>query len=245
MSIIVSPDESALFTALGNVLIGMLPAGTEVVQAQVNRVPEPKAANYVVMTATRLGRLSTNIDAPGDVAFTASISGTTMHVTDIQIGTILDGATVFGTGVTPGTTVTGTLGGTGGTGDYIVSPSQIVPSQQMSSGHMHVTQPLDATVQLDVHGPNCGNNARIISTLFRDADGVRRFVEEGDIAAPLWAEDPRQIAFVNDQNQYESRWVVEVHLQVNETVLGIPQQFAGTLAVDLINVDAAYPPEAP
>lgn len=242
MTITVSPGESALFTALRTFLLGILPTGTVVVRGQVNRVPEPKDVNYVVMTATRLTRLSTNVDGDHDVAFTASIAGTTMTVSDIQVGTIIDGAAVFGTGVTPGTVVSGTLGGTGGTGGYSVTPSQIAPSQQMASGYRTMRQNIDAIVQLDVHGPASGNNARIISTFMRDASGVEAFVDQPSDVVPLYADDPRQLPFINGEQQYENRWVVECHLQVNEIVLGVPQQFAAGLEADLINVDSAYPP---
>ena len=57
------------------------------------------------------------------VTFTASISGTTMTVTDVALGTIAIGQTISGTGVTVGTTITGGSGTS-----WTISPSQNVVS---------------------------------------------------------------------------------------------------------------------
>ena len=64
---------------------------------------------------------------------TASISGTTMTVTSLASGKILIGATISGTGVAVGTTITAFISGTGGTGTYTVSVSQTVSSKAMTS----------------------------------------------------------------------------------------------------------------
>ena len=62
MGFAASPNQSAVFQALGDFLTGILPDGTEVVQGLDNRVPEPRPQNFVVMTATTRPRLATNID---------------------------------------------------------------------------------------------------------------------------------------------------------------------------------------
>ena len=46
---------------------------------------------------------------------------------------------------------------------------------------------------------------------------------------------------INDQQQYEWRWVVEAMLQANQ-VVSVPQQFADQVTVEIISVDASYPP---
>ena len=66
------------------------------------------------------------------ISFTASISGTTMTVTDAPVGTITVGSTIAGTGVTVGTTITALGTGTGGVGTYIISASQTVSSRTIS-----------------------------------------------------------------------------------------------------------------
>jgi hypothetical protein len=59
--------------------------------------------------------------------------------------------------------------------------------------------------------------------------------------APLHADDPRQMPFINDQSQYEWRWIIEACLQANQVVIS-PQQFADALEIGLIEVDSHYPP---
>ena len=65
--------------------------------------------------------------------FTGSISGTTLTVSSVVDGTIVVGATLAGTGVASGTTITALGTGTGGTGTYTVSSSQTVSSTSMVS----------------------------------------------------------------------------------------------------------------
>lgn len=240
MPITVSPTQNTLQAALGNFLEAILPAGIEVFVTQVNRVPEPREANFVAMTLGSRPRLGTNYDALEDCQFTASIAGSVMDVSAIQFGTIEVGATVYGTGLAGGTAlVTGTLSGTGGIGTYSVTPSQIAASQVMAAGGQTITQPTEIVMQLDVHGPASTDNAQIISTLFRDAYACEYF--DGTGISPLYAEDPRQIPFQNAESQYEDRWVVTLHMQVDPAVR-IAQQFASALAIEVVNVDAAYPP---
>ncbi len=100
------------------------------------------------------------------------------------------------------------------------------------------TQPTQADIQLDVHGPASADNAQIISTLFRDAIAADMLAPN---VAPLFCADPKQVPFTNSEDQYEERWVVELSLQVNPVVSGMPQQSANTVEVDLINVEATYP----
>jgi hypothetical protein len=57
-----SITETHLLTALRTFLLGVLPAGWDVVRGQANRVAEPGTLNYVVMTPTGRKRLATNVD---------------------------------------------------------------------------------------------------------------------------------------------------------------------------------------
>ena len=63
-----SVTEADVFTALRSFLIAVLPAGTEVVQAQNNGVPMPLGP-FVAMNSTSIRRLSTNVgvNVPGSV----------------------------------------------------------------------------------------------------------------------------------------------------------------------------------
>src|SRR3990167_1798448 len=124
--------QTRILKAIGTFLADVLPSGVEVFVGQTNRVPEPKSANFVVMTPIRRDRIETNVDIDVDVAFTGSIAGNTMTVTAITLGTIKAGAVVFWVGVTPGTKITALGTGTGGAGTYQISPAQTLASRELS-----------------------------------------------------------------------------------------------------------------
>jgi len=117
-----------------------------------------------------------------------------------------------------------------------------VASEGMAAGIAAITQPTKITFQVDVHGPNSANNAQSISTLMRDDFAIQSFLASGFDVTPLYADDPKQIPFMNAEGQWETRWIVEAVLQANEIISGIPQQFAAQLAVALTNINAAYSP---
>jgi len=237
-----SVTEAQVATALRAFLLGVLPAGTEVIQAQVNRVPEPRTANFVVVTMLRRVRLRTNVDADADVRFMGSIAGATMTVTAVTFGALSVGATVFGAGVAGGTTITALGTGTGDTGTYAVSPSQTVASEVLSCGAKTLEQGTEFAYQLDVHGPASADNAQVISTLFRDSYATEAFANQSpSVAVPLHADDPRQMPFQNDQQQWEDRFVVEAMLQSNP-VVSVGQQYADEVEVDVVSVDATFAP---
>lgn len=102
-----------------------------------------------------------------------------------------------------------------------------------------ITQPTEVVMQIDVHGPNSADNAQVISTLFRDDFAVELLAATG--LSPFFADDPRQMPFVTAANQYEDRWVLEAHFQIDPTVT-IAQQFATALTISLYNVD--HPPSS-
>lgn len=241
MTASVSISESDIFTALRSFLLGVLPAGIEIFKGQGNRVPEPVAADFIVMTPIFRARIETNIDGYNDVAFIGSIAGPTLTVTAVLIGEIAVGQIISGAGIAAGTRITALGSGTGGIGTYTIAPPQTVSSTTIQAGELQATQPTNCTVQLDVHGPAGADNAQIISTLFRDDFAAEQFAALGFGVVPLYAEDPKQMPFVNGEGQYEDRWVVDVMMQVNP-IVGVPQQFASTAAVGIIEIDATYPP---
>lgn len=98
-----------------------------------------------------------------------------------------------------------------------------------------LTQNTEVVFQIDVHGPEAFNNANRISTLFRSSYAVD-FFEQYSAIAPLFADDPRQAQFTDGEKQYEDRYIVEAHLQVNFTVTAVAQS-ARTLTVDIIDVE--------
>lgn len=242
----ISPTQSDIQTALRTFLLAVLPSGTEVFIAEGNRVPEPQGSNFVVITPLRMPRLMTNVDSDADVRFEASITGAVMTVSNVDTGTLSAGATVFGPGVAAGTTITSQTGGTpGGPGTYAVAPSQTVAAGIFSAGAEMLLQDAEAVFQLDFHSADLtsGDMAQIVSTTLRDEFGVDFFAAlpaPQNLVAPLYADDPAQRPFVNDQDQYEYRWVVDCHLEVAQTV-SVPQEYADAVDVTLVDVDTIVP----
>lgn len=242
---IASPSQSAIQTVLRTFLMGVLPAGVPVVAGQINRVAEPLPGDYVVMIPILRGRLAWNIDSYIDCSFTASIAGATMTVTALNTdfqGRLAAGLYIFGTGLTAQTKIIAQLTGTpGGAGTYTVSPSQTIASRTMAAGTAGLMQKTEVVIQCDVHGPASADNAQIIATAIFDDVAQQYFDPATTGVAPLYAADPRQMPFIDGENQFETRWIVDVHLEANINVL-FPQQFADAVTVDVVSVDAAYPP---
>lgn len=102
-------------------------------------------------------------------------------------------------------------------------------------------QSTQADVQLDIHGPNSTDNAQMISTLFRDEYAAAAFTAINPSIQPLYADDGHQVPFINGENQYETRWVMNVSMQVNP-VVSTTEPFADSLTIGVIEVDERYPP---
>lgn len=242
MAVTLSFTEGDVFTALRGFLVQIMPPKTEIVRAQINRVPEPKSTNFLVLTQILRTRLETNIDSTEDVIFHGAIADTELTVSGVLTGAIFVGALIDGLGVTAGTSITGFGSGLGDVGTYVVSPSQAVSGPvSMYAGVSRAMAPTQFDIQIDVHGPAAGDNVQLISTLFRDEFATDYFDNCPIDIQALYASDPRQIPFINGEAQWESRWSIDVSLQVNQ-VAQVPQQFADTLDVGLIDVDAVFPP---
>lgn len=240
MSVSLSLSESQTLTALRSFLLAVLPSGIEVVDGQDNRVAEPVGPDFVEMTPISRERIETNVNTYSDAAFTGAISGNTLTVTNISLGTIAVGAQLLGNNLAVNTVVTALGTGTGGIGTYAVTPAQSLASQTIAAGVEYLLQPIKFTVQLDVHGPNSGDNSQIITTLFRDDFGVAQFAASGFDVTPLYHSEPHQMPFINGEQQYEQRWVIDVVMQCNP-VLTVPQQFFSGLDLSINNVQAQYP----
>lgn len=230
------PSQTQIQTALRTFLIGILPANVDVIAGQDNRVPEPAHVDFVVMTTIRRERIETNFDTRNDCSFTASISGTVMAVTGSILGLISVPNVLFGTNVTLGTKITAqTSGPPGAPGNYTVSVAQTVASEKMACGTQNDMQATRVVIQLDVHGPNSADNAQTISTLVRDDFAEISIAASGFDISSLYAEDPKQVPFLNAEQQYETRYIVEAMLQANQ-VIAPPQDYADQLHVTLEEV---------
>ncbi len=220
--------------------------GVSAVPGQVNRVPEPVNPFFAIATPIRIERLRTNVDDSADVKVVGSIAGGVLTVSQVVSGQVQAGATIFGTGVVLNTAVTGLISGVGGTGTYAVSPSQAASAQTMSAGAKTLTQSAEVTLQIDFHSSDttAGDFAQIVSTCLRDSFGVDFFAglpPPLNGVVPLYADDPRQAPFINDSGQYEFRWSLDCCLQIYQ-VVSVSQQYADAAEVDVVSVEADFPP---
>lgn len=94
-----------------------------------------------------------------------------------------------------------------------------------------ITKSTRMDIQIDVHGPASNDIAQVISTLWRSLYGVDNI--PNFTFAPLYASEPRQIPFINGENQYEMRWVIEASLQITPNV-STPMQFADKLSATIL-----------
>ena len=97
----------------------------------------------------------------------------------------------------------------------------------------------EMSIQIDVHGPESGNNVHVIETLFRSEYAVDVMNAFGVSVVPMFCSDSRQAPFVNDQEQVEYRWTLDAHVQINSTVR-TPQQFLTEVEVAVIEAATQY-----
>lgn len=234
-----SPTQSDVTSALRAFMLDVLPAGYDVVLGGDNRVPEPKISKFAVMSPLRFERISTNYDDFQDVKFVGSVSGTTMTVTEVDHGQIVVGATLFGVGVADNTVIA-----SGSNGTYTLSKSQSLSSRVLSAGLQPITVSWKHVVQVDFHSTDttASSAATSIAAALRDDYGTHYFSRITSLITPLHADEPKSVPFLNEAKQVERRWVLEVSLQVNQTI-ALPMQYADSAVVGLIEVDSFYPPQ--
>ena len=87
------------------------------------------------------------------------------------------------------------------------------------------------------HGPASGDNTRVIETLFRSEYATAALEDMGFAVTPLYCDDPREAPFVNQEQQFEFRWTIDCHFQV-QSIIGTPEQFATEIEVDTILANA-------
>jgi hypothetical protein len=91
-------------------------------------------------------------------------------------------------------------------------------------------QPVQVTIQIDVHGDLGADNVQLINTLFHSDVGADYFTSQNSNVAPLYITDPHQIAFLNGEHQVETRWTMDMAIQCNVTV-STQQGFAEILSI--------------
>lgn len=242
VAISISPIQDDAQAALKAFLIDILAVpATSVVAANPNRVAEPAAGNFIVMSPIRFERQATNNDATADVKFVGSISQSVLTVNSITSGQIVNGLQILGPGVAPNTTIVRqTSGPPGGTGTYQVTGSQSVAQETLSAGSIQVTATYFMTIQVDFHSTDYTASAwaQTLVTLFRDNYATTFFgalPAPQNAISPLYADDAAMRPFYNAEQQFEWRWVVDVKLQIDQTVT-VPQTFADSATVTVVEI---------
>lgn len=105
-----------------------------------------------------------------------------------------------------------------------------------------VSEQVKRTMQLDLFGSASGDMMQVVTALWRDFQASDYFRNSGGILSPLYTSSVRQLGFINGAKQYEDCWSVDLAFQTTQKI-SIPQQFADTLSIDLIEVDTTYPPQ--
>lgn len=114
--------------------------------------------------------------------------------------------------------------------DRYLDPVAIGGLPPYASGQRIVCEPTQIDIQVDVHGPCSSDNVARLEALFRDFDACEFFANLNPAIQPLYSSDPKQLAFINDSEQFEDRWSIDFTLQANIEFTR-PQTFAASLAV--------------
>lgn len=247
----IRPNQADIFTIFGTFISNLVADNVEVAQGQTNRVSPSAGTNYIVMWPLRVGLMSTTSDSYIDSAFTGAIAGTTLTVSAVRTtaGPIQTGAMLYGPGVALGTKILARLTGAGGVGTYsLTGGAQTVASELMAAGLKGLTGENDVVIQVDVHGPGAWDTAQTIVQAFRDDTGVQMFnaawVDQLGNSnyglQPLYAEEPIQLPFTNENDQVEDRYTLRLHMQATQTFY-VSQDFADSVETTIIDAVTAYP----
>jgi len=104
-----------------------------------------------------------------------------------------------------------------------------------------VSRPEQMSFQIDCYGQGSSELAEMLNVLYRDVYACDLFDSFGFSDAPLYAGDIQQAPYVNGEDQYENRYTFEIELQINSRVT-VPLQSCNILGIDLVSVDATFPP---
>jgi hypothetical protein len=117
------------------------------------------------------------------------------------------------------------------------TPVETWDRNSLNPNALSLEQGTKVRIQTDFYGALAGNWAIILATIMRNEYACTALAP----MAPLYCAEPKQAPLITAEAQYESRWIVDAHLQYNPVVTA-SMQFADDLAATLINVDERYPP---
>jgi hypothetical protein len=216
----------------------------EVVRGQISRVSEPRAGDFIIIQQLRQPRLSLNVTTYADNIIVAeadefgmlTVSAITQGQSSLMPGMLLlDVGGPLLNGTVLGSQISGEPGGIG---TYSIYPSQVVAQETMYAGVREDLTPTQVALQLDFHGPNSADNTRLIESLWRSDYAFDILNPLG--VAPLYSSDPHELPFINAEQQYEYRWVLDLEMQTNPVAL-TTQEFFTTLGITTISIGPPGP----
>ena len=99
-----------------------------------------------------------------------------------------------------------------------------------------VAQGYDCIYQIDCYGNGAADLAFMLQTMFRsEVTGAVFEVNDFEIE-PLFCDDATHTPLVNEESQYEERWILRPHFHIVISV-GTPMQFMSNAAVGIVSVE--------
>lgn len=90
---------------------------------------------------------------------------------------------------------------------------------------------VEARMQIDFYGSSAEARSRILNNLWRNQFACDRL----KACQPLYVQSYNRHVYVNDSNQYEERWIIDLALQYNPQVT-VAQDFTDSAAINIIPV---------
>ena len=188
MSVSLSQGQTNVLACLRAFLLGILPAGVEVVRGQDNRVPEPLSPDFVKLTPLGQARLGTNFESFQDL-YADGIADGFRSITE---------PTQF--------TIQCDFHGPNSTDNL-----------QLFTTLFRDSYACDAFAAFTFAGPDLAALPGGGTTV-DDESGFAIMTSSAISAQPLYTSEPRQVPFVNGEGQYEYRWSVDAEIQINPVV---------------------------
>jgi len=95
-------------------------------------------------------------------------------------------------------------------------------------------QAVQYTIQIDCYGISSNEWANAITTLWRDDFGCQSLLPD---CQPLYADNPKQMALIDGEQNYTQRWAITAVMQYNP-VTTVPMEFFDSTIFDMIDVDS-------
>lgn len=106
--------------------------------------------------------------------------------------------------------------------------------KEIECGAAHVQNSVDTRLQLSFYGPKAQERSRVVYTLWKNQYGTENMI----VCQPLYVNSYDRRPYINDANQYEDRWLLDVALQYNPQVT-YAQDFAESAGVTITPVAGA------